>query len=96
MGKKYFDEGLVLEIANRIPSVNARFSTLEEDCGHRKADVVLSHQGTNYFVQVSKQPKSKRHLRVLSRRGTHAVHTCDFYGREEPQRIMQDLKNLII
>lgn len=93
--KQYSEEVLVLNIAKSIPGVQGRFSTAEEDCGYHKSDVVLSFEGRDYHVQVSRQEKSKKQRANLSRRGTYPIHTNFFQGDSEPKRIARDLQKIL-
>ena len=93
-----YDELYVLNIANQIPKVEARLSTPEEDCGYKKADVVLNYLGQNYYIQVSHQPKSKKERKKLLGRGTYAVHTHAFSDiplqKSEIKKSIEDILNV--
>jgi len=83
------DELYVVDIANRIPGVIARLGTPEEDCGYHKADVVMMYNNSNYYVQVSYTPKSKREKKKLLKRGTYPVHTHKFTDMPLGDRVVQ-------
>ena len=91
------DESYVLEIAKKIPGVEARPATNEEDCGNRKADIVIKYHGQEYFIQVSHQPKSKRERRKLIKRGTYPVHTHKYVGHPlEEYEIRKEIEKIIM
>ncbi|MGM5479946.1 MAG: hypothetical protein ACQESC_00635 [Nanobdellota archaeon] len=72
------DELYVRNIASQIPGVTSRLGTAQEDCGYNKADVILTYNGNEYYIQVSHTPKSKKEQKKLSKRGTHPIHTHKF------------------
>ena len=78
--RRNIDEIYVLNVANTIPGVNARLATRQEDCGSQKADIVVCYGGREFYIQVSRQPKSNRSQKNLERRGTHPVYTHRFSG----------------
>lgn len=78
MGITNSDEWYILNLARSLPDATARLATAEEDCGHQKADVVVNYGGIDYYLQVSRQPKSAREQEKLLRRGTHPIHTHSF------------------
>jgi hypothetical protein len=57
-------EQRVVEAALRL-GYNARFATLDEDCGGGKTDVVINGRD----VQVSVQPKSREQRKSLEKKG---------------------------
>lgn len=75
MKKNNIDENLIMNLANTLPGVNARLSTPEEDCGHHKADVVLSCHNDIYYIQVSHTPKSSKENKKLRKIGTYSIFT---------------------
>lgn len=90
---------VVLEVARCIPGVEARLATPEENYGHRKADIVITYKDgeIEVYLQVSRQPKSKRASERLESRGTHPVYTHKFQGipllREEIERQIREIIN---
>lgn len=38
----------VLEVANKIKGVSARYATAKEDCGYLKADVIVKYNGKEF------------------------------------------------
>lgn len=96
MNKKiYLEEKFVLDIANTIPGVHARFSDSNEDHGYHKADVVLYNQSGSYYLQVSRSPKSKKQIKCLQQRRTFPIFTTDFYGNPLPEKVFNQLMKII-
>ncbi len=94
--KKNSDEYKVMGIAKKIPGVNARLSTPEEDCGYNKADVIATYKEQTYCLQVSHTPKSKKEHEKLQKRGTHTISTHKFEGIPHSEKEISDMiKNII-
>jgi hypothetical protein len=72
---KNADERYILDIAKRIPGAEARPATPEEDCGNKKADVIVKYGSKDYYFQVSHTPKSGGEHERLERLGTHPIAT---------------------
>ena len=90
------DEKYILYIANKLERVKARFAKDDEDYGTQKADVVLTVDGITIFLQVSHQPKSKKEVEKLLKRGTFSIHTHRFLGIPLTEKNLQEKIHEII
>lgn len=95
MRKNYKSEELIVNLANQIPGANARLSTLEEDCEYQKADVVIGYNGRGIYLQVSNKPKSKGAKERLTQRDTYFIHTQDFEGNIEFEKVKTNLLRIL-
>ena len=90
MIKKTFpEERLVLGLASEM--YQTRYATPEEDHGYQKADVVITHNNQEYFLQVSRGQKSKREREKLLKRGTYPIHTHTFEGSFRREELRKEL-----
>lgn len=90
-------EQFMLQIASTMPDVTARAATAEEDCGHRKADMVINYNGKNFYFQISHTPKSRGEQERLMKRGSYPIATHRFKDYPIPKmEIKEKIRRVLL
>lgn len=93
MAKKIFpEERMVFDLASEYGQV--RYATPEEDHGSRKADIVVMSNEREYYLQISRNKKSRRQEDSLMKRGTIPVYTHTFEGTFREAELRRELSNI--